>query len=140
LFWKYVNSKRSTHSLPNSMYYNNDNISGDNDITNCFAQYFSSVLNMLSISESISDYYNASIPSVDLNSCTLSLSDVYNELNEITYSTCSGPDKISNTYFMQCKFVLSILLLMIIGLLLLESFRKNGKYHMSLRFINHDRY
>ncbi|KAF0713286.1 putative RNA-directed DNA polymerase, partial [Aphis craccivora] len=97
LFWKYVNSKRSTHSLPNSMYYNNDNISGDNDITNCFAQYFSSVLNMPSILESISDYYNASIPSVDLNSCTLSLSDVYNELNEITYSTCSGPDKISNT-------------------------------------------
>ncbi|KAF0712458.1 putative RNA-directed DNA polymerase [Aphis craccivora] len=77
--------KRSTHSLSNSMYYNNNNISGGNDITNCFAQYFSSVLNMPSISESISDYYNTSIPSVDLNSCTLSLSDVYNELNEITY-------------------------------------------------------
>jgi len=95
------------------MYYNNDNISGGNNITNCFAQYFSSVLNLPSITESISDYYNTSIPSVDLNSCTLSLSDVYNELNEITYSTCSGPDKISNTFFKQCKFVLSTLLLMI---------------------------
>ncbi|KAF0694325.1 Reverse transcriptase domain-containing protein, partial [Aphis craccivora] len=104
LFWKYVNSKRSTHSLPNSMYYNNENISGGNDITNCFARYFSSVLNMPSISESISDYYNTSIPSVDLNSCMLSFSDIYNELNEITYSTCSFPDKISNIFFMQCKF------------------------------------
>lgn len=113
LFWKYVNSKRSNLSLPNSMYYNNDNISGGNDITNYFAQYFSSVLNLPSITESIADYYNKSIPSVDLNSCTLSLSDVYNELNEINHSTCSGPDKISNTFSMQCKFVLSIPLLMI---------------------------
>lgn len=59
---------------------------------------------MPSITESISDYYNTSIPSVDLNSCTVSLSGVYNELNEITYSTCSGPDKIPNTFFMRCKF------------------------------------
>jgi len=113
LFWKYVNSKRSTLSLPNSMYYNNENISGGNDITNCFAQHFSSVLNMPSITESIVDYYNTSIPSVDLNSCTLAISDVYNELNEIKYSTCSGPENISNTFFMQCKFVLSTPLLMI---------------------------
>lgn len=113
LFWKYVNSKRSTLSLPNSMYYNNENISGGNDITNCFAQHFSSVLNMPSITESIFDYYNTSIPSVDFNSCTLVISDVFNELNEINYSTCSGPDNISNTFFMQCKFVLSTPLLMI---------------------------
>jgi len=81
LFWKYVNSKRSTHSLPNSMYYNNENISGGNGITNCFAQHFSNVLNMPSVSQTISDSYNTSIPFVDLNSCTPSLSDVYNELN-----------------------------------------------------------
>lgn len=68
------------------MYYNNENISGGNDITNCFAQHFSSVLNMPSVTESIVDYYNNSIPSVDLNLCTLAISDVYNELNEINYS------------------------------------------------------
>jgi hypothetical protein len=27
-FWQYVNNKSSTHSLPNSMYYNSNNIFG----------------------------------------------------------------------------------------------------------------
>lgn len=94
LFWKYINTKRSTHSLPNSMHYNNDNVSGGDDITNCFAQYFSGVLNLPSVSQSISDSYNTSSPSVDFNSCTLTLIDVFNEINEINTKTCPGPDKI----------------------------------------------
>jgi len=90
------------------MYYNSNTISGGDDITNNFAHYFSHVLNIPSHSQSISDSYNNSFQSVDFNSCRLTLSDVYSALNEITYKTCPGPDKISNIFFMQCKFVLSI--------------------------------
>jgi hypothetical protein len=115
-FWQYVNNKRSIHSLPNSMYYNSNNISGGTDITNCFAQYFSSVLNIPSILQTISYSNNTNFHSVDLNSYTLTFSDVYNALNEITYKTCPGPDnpdKIANIFFIQCKFVLSSPLLIL---------------------------
>jgi hypothetical protein len=81
------------------MYYNSHNISGGTDITNCFTQCFSNVLNIPSVSQTISYSNNTNFPSVDLNSCMLTLSDVYNALNEITYKTCPGPDKISNIFF-----------------------------------------
>jgi len=113
LFWQYFDSKRSTHSLPNSMYYNNDNISSGDDITNCFAQHFSSVFNTASTSQTLSDSYNANLSSVGFNSCTLTISEVFNELNEISYKTCPGLDLISNIFFMQCKFVSSTPLLML---------------------------
>jgi len=66
------------------MYYNNNNISGSDNITNCFAQYFSSVLNTASAPQIFSDSYNVNSLSVDLNSCTLIISDIFNELNDIS--------------------------------------------------------
>jgi len=64
--------------LPNSMYYNSNNISGGNDITKGFAQYFSNVFNDSSPLQNVSDTSNISLPSVDFNLCVLTLSDIYN--------------------------------------------------------------
>jgi len=94
-------------------YYNSDFITGNDEITNCFAQYFSNVLNMPSGSQTVSDSYNTNFPPVDFNSCVLTFRDVYKELNKITSKTCLGPDKMSNIFFIQCTFVLSTLLMML---------------------------
>jgi len=92
LFWQYVNGKLSTRSFPNSIYYNSDTITittyGSGKITDCFAQYFFNAFYMPSGSQNVSDSYNINFSSVDFNSCMLTFSDVYNELNEITIKSC----------------------------------------------------
>jgi len=48
---------------------------------------------------------------VDLNTCVITLSDIYDKLNSIKSTTCPGPDNIPYAFFTNCKFVLSIPLL-----------------------------
>ncbi|KAF0767516.1 UDP-N-acetylglucosamine--peptide N-acetylglucosaminyltransferase 110 kDa subunit-like, partial [Aphis craccivora] len=103
-FWRYVKSKRSTHSLPNSMYYNNNNISGSDNITNCFAQYFSSVLNTASAPQIFSDSYNVNSLSVDLNSKRI-VSSMLGFISQ-SYNNFNNSATLKSLY---CTFVRSIL-------------------------------
>ncbi|CAI6372445.1 unnamed protein product [Macrosiphum euphorbiae] len=48
---------------------------------------------------------------VDLNTASLLLSDIYDELSSLKSTTCPGPDSIPYTFFTNCKCVLSIPLL-----------------------------
>ena len=48
---------------------------------------------------------------VDLNTCVITLSDIYDELSSLKSTTCPGPDSIPYTFFTNCKCVLSIPLL-----------------------------
>jgi hypothetical protein len=57
---------------------------------------------------------------IDLNSCIITLSDIYNELNSLKSTTCPGPDNIPYVLFNNCKFVLSIPLLYLFNLSLMS--------------------
>lgn len=114
LFWKYIKSKRSNSTLPASMTLNNLCYSGGDAISNAFAQYFSSIYSQQSTKVNMPN--NCNLHSIDLNSCILNLSDVYEELNNLNNKTCAGPDNISNIFFVKCKFVLSVPLLKLFNL------------------------
>ncbi|KAL5243160.1 hypothetical protein ACI65C_010570 [Semiaphis heraclei] len=74
-FWRFLKSKRSNNSIPSSMTYNNQLISGGKDIVHSFSKYFSSVYDVtIPASAShdpstISPGYNLS----QLNLCSLIL-------------------------------------------------------------------
>lgn len=53
---------------------------------------------------------------VNLNSYTLSITDVLNKLENITNKTSPGPDMISSYFFINCKFVLAVPLLLLYNL------------------------
>lgn len=110
-FWNYIKSKRLNSSIPMEISYDNQNFIGGDKVINCFASYFSSTYHKSNIVKNVS--INCVSPCDDLNSCTLSLSDIYNELSCITNKTSPGPDNISSIFFTECKFVLAIPLLLL---------------------------
>lgn len=121
IFWKFVNQKNKLNSsFPNTMTYNSSEISGGNDIVNCFASYFSSVydnsLNTPTSINKLSSTFSNNIVDINLHSCTLNITDVLNEFDTINNKTCPGPDMISNLFFIQCKFVLAVPLLYLFNL------------------------
>ena len=120
-FWKFIANKRSNSTLPESMKYNNVNYSGGIDISNCFAQFFSSVFDQPNNRNVVSSIENINMLSVDFNKCILTLNDVYDELNHVSIKTCPGPDAIPSIFFSECKFVLAVPLLYLFNLSLSSS-------------------
>jgi len=100
-FWNYINSKRSNSNIPSVISYNNQTVTGGNKITESFANYYSTIYKQL----------NFKSMKVDLNTCVITLSDIYVELSSLKSTTCPGPDNIPYAFFTNCKCVLSIPLL-----------------------------
>ena len=95
------------------MNYNNVNYCGGIDISNCFAQFFSSVFNQPYYCNAVPSIENINMYSVDFNKCVLTLNDIFEELNRISTKTCPGPDAIPSIFFNECKFVLAVPLLIL---------------------------
>lgn len=94
LFWKFIGNKRFNSSLPESINYNNVNYCGDIAISNCFAQYFSSVFAQPNNNNTVLSVDNNNTLSVDFNRCILTSNYVYEELKHLNIKSCPGPDAI----------------------------------------------
>jgi len=120
-FWQFLKSKRSNNSLPISMTYNNQLISGGKDIVHSFSKYFSSVYDFPTPASTSRHDPTTTSPDFNLsqlNLCFLVLNttDVLNELDTITHKSNPGPDMIPSIFFINCKFVLTVPLLHLFNL------------------------
>jgi hypothetical protein len=87
------------------MSYNNSLIISGKDIVICFASYFSKVYVDNLITPTFTDRFSSTILNnlvdINLNSCTLSITYVLNELDNINNKTNTGPNMISNYFFIE---------------------------------------
>lgn len=118
-FWKFLKYKRSNNSLPTSMSYENQSISGGEEIVRSFAHYFSNVYvksDTFTTTPDPSTFSPALTSDFNLFSVVLNTTDVLNELDTITYKSNPGPDMLPSIFFSNCKFVLTIPLLHLFNL------------------------
>jgi len=102
--WQFLKSKRSNNSIPISITYNNQLISGGKDIVHSFSKYFSSVYDVPTPASAPCHDPNTTSPDFNLsqlNLCSLVLNatDVLNELDTITHKSNLGPDMIYDTEY-----------------------------------------
>jgi hypothetical protein len=109
-FWKFVKNKKQYNSLPNNMHLNGHYSDDLEIITDNFKSSFatayssSTPVNLLTTNiTNNSDIYNF----VDLSSCHLSLSDVFEGLSLLKPDTNFGPDLIPSIIFLNCKYALA---------------------------------
>ena len=103
-FWKFINSKRSAHGLPGSMYLGDTTSSDNSEIADMFASFFESV-------------YLAACPNyvasagtdspLDLSDLSVSIGEVLDEIDNLSIYKGPGVDGIPPIFIKNCKFILS---------------------------------
>ena len=106
-FWSYIHSKYKHYDLPNTMTYENTESSNPLQISNLFGKHFAKSYVDIDCDTSTFNYKKT----ISLNSCDISLLDVFNKIEKLNLRLSSGPDEISPTFIYNCRFVLSPLLL-----------------------------
>ena len=106
-FWKYINRKRKSNSLPSTMVLNNQIGTDTSEISEMFADYFKSVFKPSSIKEFPSSLTDNSI-SVDL-----SLDDVIFALKNLKPAYYRSSDQIPAILLKKCSYVLAYPLFLI---------------------------
>lgn len=103
-FWKFVNSKKSSCSLPSVMHYNNFTSSSGMEIANLFAEYFSKTY---SVENCV--LHDTTLPSGDVNLSQFSIpiSSIYEKLSKLDITKGPGPDGLPPSLIKHCSFLLS---------------------------------
>lgn len=102
-FWSYVNSKRRSNDIPNTLSLDNVNADMGPDAANLFAEYFSSVYSNVEY-----DYAGEISPNnINVNIITISISDIYTELSLLNPNRGPGPDNIHPLFLKNCSFILA---------------------------------
>jgi len=76
-FWNYINSKRLHSNIPSVISYNNQTVTGGDKIADCFANYYSTIYQQLNCMPTPPDVIK--LMKVNLNTCIITLSDIYDE-------------------------------------------------------------
>ncbi|KAL4121807.1 hypothetical protein QTP88_014245 [Uroleucon formosanum] len=79
LFIKYINNQTITSNIPSVISYNNQTVTGGDKIADCFANYYSTIYQQLNCMPTPPD--NIKLMKVDLNTCIITLSDIYEDNN-----------------------------------------------------------
>lgn len=106
-FWKFVNSKKSSKSLPQNMSYNNNIATDSMGICNLFSQYFSSVY-ASSGSANTSQYELSDRYNLTLSRINVSYADILASIRKLDTSKGPGPDGIPAIFVRNCAEELCI--------------------------------
>lgn len=107
-FWKYVNSRKSSSSLPQTMKYG-DLVSSDRkSICELFSNYFSSVFEQTSSSLVTNFIKPVHEPNRFINAMKISHNDIINKIARLDPNKGAGPDGIPALLIKKCAKTLSI--------------------------------
>lgn len=101
-FWKYINDKRSSHSLPSALYYGVRSASNGHDIANLFKDFFQTVYTVNSNSSHCLPNIIDTNSSTNITSSVILKIDIFNEISGLPNKLTSGPDGIPNFLLKQC--------------------------------------
>ncbi|VEN50967.1 unnamed protein product [Callosobruchus maculatus] len=102
LFWKYVNGKRSNHSLPGSLFYKDQSASNGRDIANLFKQYFQTVYSPGDVVPHTPDTTVNSNSSINLKISEITVSETFDAICALPNKITAGPDGIPNFLLKKC--------------------------------------
>lgn len=99
-FWKFIASKKRGHdAIPHSIKYNNKTANGGKEVSDLFAEFFSSVY----IKDHSTRHGHFSV-----NKCTKTIEPIVNNtilqiINELDLKKCPGPDGIPPVFIKKCR-------------------------------------
>lgn len=107
-FWQFINSKKGTASIPQTMNYNGNASSDGRGVCELFSDYFCSVFSPSNNSNTASLLLEFDPNSVGvLSSFTVGVRDVLHKLKALDVGKCAGPDGIPPLFFKLCADELS---------------------------------
>lgn len=101
-FWKYINDKRSNHSLPSALFYNDRSGSNCHDIANLFSDFFQTVYTNNQNSSYPSHEINDTNTSTNITSSKISKMDIFNGISGLPNKLTFGPDGVPNFLMRSC--------------------------------------
>lgn len=102
-FWNFINSKRKSNDLPNSVFLDDDIADMGPDAASLFAKFFSSVY----VTESPEYTDIVSSNNINITNFSISISDIYSELGNLNVCKGPGPDNIHPIFLKHCAFALA---------------------------------
>ena len=115
-FWRYVNTNRSAGGLPNAMYFKGDQLSGNAEIANAFANFFESVYSVPDTDYTVN---SSSRTTLDLCGLSIDIGEVLSAIDGLNLNKGPGLVGIPVVFFKECKFILSSPLWIVFSLSLL---------------------
>lgn len=103
-FWNFVNSRRKDNGLPKVMCYNDSQCSNGVDIVNLFADYFATTYcdKNCDLPDNSLSFNN-----INVTSCNISISTVYEKLSRLDVSKGPGPDEVPPIVLRNNSFILA---------------------------------
>lgn len=100
-FWSFVNNNRTTYDLPSTMFFNDINADNGKDISNLFADSFSSVYceSNLVVPSCMPDFMKT------INVKQISKSAIFSVLSGLPAKVNPGPDGIPNVFLKNCIYI-----------------------------------
>ncbi|KAJ3660224.1 hypothetical protein Zmor_004686 [Zophobas morio] len=101
-FWKFIKSKKDCNGIPNEMFFDEISSSGGQDISNLFADFFSSVYDKGN-NDDLADNFNF-CPKMEVNDGGLRVTnrDVFDYISVMKSSLSPGPDGIPSFLLKKC--------------------------------------
>lgn len=113
-FWRFINDKKNSHTLPNTMFYNSKISDSPSSITNDFSSFFeSSFVRSSQKSTAETDLFPTQCP-LDLRKFTEQ--EVFNILKKLKPKSIVGPDKIPSFLIKDCAMIFSRPLMILFNL------------------------
>lgn len=103
-FWKFINDKKKSYTLPAQMFYEDSVADNSSDIVNSFATYFSTVYSKESVNQI--PHYSFS-KTVDVTSYTVDIKEIIDLTLSLPWKLTSGPDGIPLYLLKKCIFTLA---------------------------------
>lgn len=102
-FWHFTNNQKSNLNIPTSLFLGDATAIKGHDIVRLFATHFESFYS----SVALSDVHQSDSPTI-IDSIEISITDVFNLLNNLNTRTSPGPDGIPAVFLRNCSSQLTI--------------------------------
>lgn len=99
-FWKYINSKRKTNGIPNTMVYKGNSSSCPKQLREFFADSLRSAFRNSTSDQKLR--YFPELKSVTMNSLVFSHADLLKNLSSVKINKGPGPDEIAPIILRNC--------------------------------------
>jgi Reverse transcriptase (RNA-dependent DNA polymerase) len=106
-FWTHINSLKKSYTFPNQMYLSESVGNGSGEVSNLFAEYFSTVYRN-DVVQTLPDYTDSVINCDSFNVLELDIAEVYESISRLPSRFSYGPDGIPPILIKHCVNTLSL--------------------------------